>query len=45
MSSFETTYKDYEEFQHAMKAFCLEEQKEKRNDDSEVSKVNVPKVG
>ena len=45
MSSLETAYKDYEEFQHALKACCLEEEKEKKNDDSEVSKVNVPKVG
>ena len=44
MSSLETTYKGYEEFQHAMKSFCLEEQKEKKNDDCEVGKVNVPKV-
>jgi hypothetical protein len=45
VSSLETAYKDYEEFQHALKACCLEEEKEKKNDDSEVSKVNVPKVG
>ena len=45
VSSLETTYKDYEEFQYAMKACCLEEEKVKKNDDSEVSKVNVPKVG
>jgi hypothetical protein len=41
VSLLETTYKEYEEFQQAMKACCLEEEKEKKND-SEVSKVNVP---
>ena len=40
--SLETTYKGYEEFQQAMKACFLEEEKEKENEDSEVSKVNVP---
>jgi hypothetical protein len=40
--SLETTYKEYEEFQQAVKACCLEEEKEKKNEDSEVSKANVP---
>jgi hypothetical protein len=34
VSSLETTYKEYEEFQEAMKACCLEEGKEKKNEDS-----------
>ena len=42
MSSLEINYKEYEEFQQAMKACCFEEEKEKKNKDSEVSKVNVP---
>ena len=42
VSSLETTYKEYEKFQRAMKACCLEEEKEKKFEDSEVSKVNVP---
>jgi len=42
VSSLETIYKEYEEFQQAIKACCLEEEKEKKNEDSEVSKVNVP---
>ena len=44
VTSLETTYKGYEEFQRDLKAYCLEEQKENKNDNSEVSKVNVPKV-
>jgi len=40
VSSLETTYKEYE-FQQAMKACCLEQEKEKKNEDSEVSKVKV----
>jgi len=44
VSSLETTYKLYEIFQQAMKACCLEEEKENKNEYSEVSKVNVPKV-
>jgi len=42
VSSLETYYKKYEEFQQAMKACCFEEEKEKKNKDSEVSNVNVP---
>ena len=42
MSSLETTYMQYEKSQQAMKACCLEEEKEKKFEDSEVSKVNVP---
>jgi hypothetical protein len=42
VSSLETTYKENEEIKQAMKACCLEEEKEKKNEDSEVSKVNVP---
>ena len=44
MSSLETIYRLYEIFQQAMKACCLEEEKEKKNEYSEVSNVNVPKV-
>jgi hypothetical protein len=42
VSSLETTYKEYEEFQQAMKACHLEEQAEKKSEDSGDSKVNVP---
>ena len=42
MRSLETTYKEYEEFQQATKACCLEEENEKKIKDSEVSKANVP---
>jgi hypothetical protein len=45
VSSLETTYKLYEIIQQARKASCLEEEKEKKNEYSEVSNVNVPKVG